>query len=170
MTVTLAPTRLFTVQEFMHLAEVGVFDPDERPERLRGHIVPMSPIGTRHAAVRRLLLLRIRRTDGYYVDAQNPISLEERSLPQPDLALPIDEILPQKQRLDLLPARSRIAPRHATSMKNTRSEAPKDASATGGVQPGKKSGTQKIKQPGNPSPVPPGLQVEQFGVAAVGDE
>jgi Uma2 family endonuclease len=43
------PRRLFTVEEYQRMAEVGIFHPDERIELIEGEIVQMAPIGPRHA-------------------------------------------------------------------------------------------------------------------------
>ena len=40
----------FAVDEYHAMADTGILAPDERVELLQGVIVPMSPIGERHAA------------------------------------------------------------------------------------------------------------------------
>ncbi len=87
-TVALRP---FTVAEYHRMAEVGIFAPDERVELLDGQIIPMSPIGSQHAAhVRRLqeLFSAFRSTElRYAISVQNPIRLGQHSEPEPDIAL-----------------------------------------------------------------------------------
>lgn len=71
------------------MAELGVFGPDDRIELLDGQIVDMSPIGSRHAAtVDRLNhLLNAAVAGRAIVRVQNPIILDARSEPQPDVTL-----------------------------------------------------------------------------------
>jgi Uma2 family endonuclease len=87
--VTAAPTYQFSVEEYLKLGEVGIFDEDDRVELLNGGIVLMSPIGIRHMnAVRRLNNYFGRRFGNRcLVDAQNPLVIDIRSMPQPDLLL-----------------------------------------------------------------------------------
>lgn len=83
------PRRLFTVQEYHRMAEAGIFHPDERVELIEGEIVQMSPIGPRHAGcvinANRLFLTRLG--DRAVVSPQNPVVIQPRSEPQPDLLL-----------------------------------------------------------------------------------
>lgn len=71
------------------MAGAGIFDDDDRVELLGGEVVEMSPIGSRHAAcVRRIARFFSERLgDRALVDVQNPIRLDDWSVPQPDLAL-----------------------------------------------------------------------------------
>jgi Uma2 family endonuclease len=79
----------FTVEMYHKLGELGVFDEDDRVELLDGQIVEMSPIGDAHAAcVYRLNNLLARRTGGDVgVSPQNPVVLDPRWEPQPDIAV-----------------------------------------------------------------------------------
>jgi Uma2 family endonuclease len=56
--------RRFTVDEYLHMAEVGILTERDRVELLDGEIVEMTPIGRRHAvsvgALTRALVLRPR--------------------------------------------------------------------------------------------------------------
>lgn len=47
--------RAFTVADVVKMVEVGIIDPDERLEIVGGEILPMSPKGNRHEAVKRRL-------------------------------------------------------------------------------------------------------------------
>ena len=81
--------RLFTVEEYYKMAEMGVLRPDERTELLEGEIVAMSPQGSRHAAggsrtgdiFRTLLGARV------IVREQYPIHLDDESEPEPDVVI-----------------------------------------------------------------------------------
>jgi Uma2 family endonuclease len=81
--------RLFTVQEYHLMSEAGVFSDRERVELIEGEIIQMAAIGRRHAA-------RVDRLAEFFGDrvrtraiirVQNPISIGDRSEPQPDIAL-----------------------------------------------------------------------------------
>src|SRR5262245_19259591 len=81
--------RLFTVEEYHRMAAAGIFHPDERVELIEGEIVQMSPIGPRHAgcvinATRLFITLLGERA---VVSPQNPVVIQPRSEPQPDLLL-----------------------------------------------------------------------------------
>jgi Uma2 family endonuclease len=71
------------------MGEAGVLSEDDRVELLDGEIIQMSPIGSPHAGcVDRLNALFTRRLAGRaIVRVQNPIILDRRSEPQPDLTL-----------------------------------------------------------------------------------
>ena len=81
--------RLFTVEEYHRMGEVGILGEDDRVELIEGEIVQMSPIGSRHAAcVDRLLQNLMDKVKGRaIVRVQSPIRLGDRSEPQPDLVL-----------------------------------------------------------------------------------
>jgi Uma2 family endonuclease len=81
--------RLFTVEEYHRMAEVGILKPHDRVELIRGEIVEMSPIGRRHAAfVDNLTELLVTRLSGRaIVSVQNPVVVAADSEPQPDLKL-----------------------------------------------------------------------------------
>jgi len=77
------------VEEYHQMAEAGILLEDDRVELIRGEVVQMSPIGTRHAAcVNRLTEVFVRRASGRAVIApQNPVRILEHSEPQPDLTV-----------------------------------------------------------------------------------
>ncbi|HEX9700961.1 MAG TPA: Uma2 family endonuclease [Acidobacteriota bacterium] len=81
--------RRFTVDEFEHLAEVGILDEDDRVELLDGDIVEMTPISSQHAGgVNALIAIYAGRLgDRAVVAAQNPVRLDDFNEPQPDLCL-----------------------------------------------------------------------------------
>ena len=71
------------------MGEVGLFGEDARMELLDGEIIDMAPIGSRHAGtVNRLTELLVTAVGNRAVVAvQNPVLLDKRSEPQPDLAV-----------------------------------------------------------------------------------
>lgn len=81
--------RPFTVQEYYRLAQVGIFKADERVELIAGEILNMVPIGTYHASeVDRLTQFFVTNYgNNVIVRVQNPVRMDERSEPQPDIAL-----------------------------------------------------------------------------------
>lgn len=92
------PRRRFDVNEYHRMLEVGLLTEDDRVELIAGDIVEMNPIGWPHmSVVTRLnhLLVPPASERGLMVSIQNPVRIEERSEPEPDLALITDE--PRKQ-------------------------------------------------------------------------
>ena len=81
--------RTFTVTEYHRLAHHGILKENDRVELLDGRIYEMNPIGSRHAqCVRRLTeLLVLKITPRALVSIQNPVRLDDRSEPEPDVAL-----------------------------------------------------------------------------------
>lgn len=89
MTNPLAPDRI-TVEAYHELGRTGVLSEDDRVELLYGKIVPMTPIGPRHAfLVSRLTAnLQDRLGKRCCVWCQNPVTIPAfDSEPQPDIAL-----------------------------------------------------------------------------------
>ena len=78
-----------TVDEYHHMAQVGLIAPDARVELIEGVIVDMPPIGSRHtSAVNRLNRLLIQAVEGRaIVQCQGSVRLDGFSEPQPDFAL-----------------------------------------------------------------------------------
>ena len=81
--------RRFTVEEYYRLAEVGILAPDERVELLAGEIIKMAAVGNRHAFCVRWLIkaLVIALGDWAVLDVQNPVRLDARNEPEPDLMI-----------------------------------------------------------------------------------
>ncbi len=88
MTIPLA-RKLFTAVEYNRMVEAGILEEDDRLELLDGEILKMSPIGPRHvAAVNRLnRVLSLLLPDIAIISIQNPIILNEDSVPQPDITV-----------------------------------------------------------------------------------
>jgi Uma2 family endonuclease len=91
--------RLFTVQEYQRMAEVGILKPTDRVELIRGEIVEMSPPGRRHIAFVNNLtqLLVVRLAGRAIVSVQNPVIVADDSEPQPDLAVLRRRPIPYKE-------------------------------------------------------------------------
>lgn len=81
--------RLFTVDEYYRMAEAGILNEDDRVELIEGEIIKMSPIGSPHSGcVNRLNgLFSQRLANRAILSVQNPVRLNERTEPQPDIAL-----------------------------------------------------------------------------------
>ena len=81
--------RTWTVREYHRMIEVGLLGEDDRVELLGGEIIAKMPIGSRHAAT----VTRIDRQttlwagERYLVRAQHPVTLDDASEPEPDVAL-----------------------------------------------------------------------------------
>jgi Uma2 family endonuclease len=92
------------------MAESGILTEDDRVELIRGEIIDMSPIGTKHAACVRRLSNKLGQRLGNRIilSVQNPVVLDNNSEPQPDVALlkPRDDFYatahPQPQDIFLL--------------------------------------------------------------------
>jgi Uma2 family endonuclease len=83
-------TEPITATEYYRLAEEGFFEDGERVELLEGEIVPMVPIGFNHATAVNLAMRAFRAltmSDQIILSSQNPIALDNLSIPQPDLTL-----------------------------------------------------------------------------------
>ncbi|MEA5503296.1 Uma2 family endonuclease [Halotia wernerae UHCC 0503] len=88
-TETTLQLRLWTVEEYHRMAEAGIFGADERVELLEGKIVWMIAKGTAHRSSmgRTDYLLKNRLGNRAWVSIQDPIKLNERSEPEPDIAV-----------------------------------------------------------------------------------
>ena len=85
---TVLPSRLFTVSEYHRMAEAGVFGAGERLELLDGQVVAMAPIGPRHALTVDVLSRWFGgERDRWWARFQNPIELDARTEPNPDVVL-----------------------------------------------------------------------------------
>ena len=86
-----APTpRRFDVDDYYRMAAAGILTPEDRVELIEGEIVDMAPIGSEHGGkVNRLnrLLAPAMAAGHAIVSVQNPLRLDRRNEPQPDLML-----------------------------------------------------------------------------------
>lgn len=82
--------RLLTVQEYHRMIEAGIFGLDERIELVLGQLISMVAKGSPHSAAvtrgRDLLADRFSRRQTQ-IRVQEPVTLEDHSEPEPDLAL-----------------------------------------------------------------------------------
>ena len=80
--------RKWTVKEYHKLAEIGIFNPEERLELIEGNIIKISAKGTGHASATRrtanLLHNLLRNQAAVY--NKSPIALDDNSEPEPDIA------------------------------------------------------------------------------------
>src|SRR5690606_9812218 len=81
--------RRFTVDEYHRMADVGILTEDDQVELLDGEIIPMSPIGTEHAAcvdnLSQWLFERLQRRG--IVRVQGPLRLDHCTEPVPDITV-----------------------------------------------------------------------------------
>ena len=79
----------YSVIEYRRMGETGILKNDQRVELIEGEIVDMSPIGSAHASTVTKLNQILGRAIGEnaIIAIQNPITLNDFSEPQPDLAL-----------------------------------------------------------------------------------
>ena len=79
--------RAFTVDEYQRLGEAGIIGAHERVELIAGRIVEMDPIGPGHIWSVNRLNRAFAGRPGVVVSVQNPIRLDDRSEPEPDLVV-----------------------------------------------------------------------------------
>jgi len=91
--------RPISVAEYHRMIDAGILSEDERVELLEGVIVTVSPQGDPHALViERLNKVLVRQLpDRYRVRPQLPLTLGDRSEPEPDLAVSLVEASTAKQ-------------------------------------------------------------------------
>ena len=81
--------RGFSADEYELLGVEGILHEDDRVELIDGEIIPMAPIGSKHAACVNMLSSKLSGLTGEsaIIAVQNPIRLGDNSEPQPDIAL-----------------------------------------------------------------------------------
>ena len=87
---TLTPhPKKFTRDIYHKMAESAIFQESDRLELIKGEIIEMSPVGTRHASCVNKLnqLLGKKLPSETIISVQNPIVLTNNSEPQPDLVI-----------------------------------------------------------------------------------
>lgn len=87
--VALSTRYRFSVEDYHRMAEAGIFTEDDRVELIEGEVLPMSPIGSRHAACVEKLADSLKQhfNGRAMVRTQNPILLSDHSEPEPDLCV-----------------------------------------------------------------------------------
>jgi Uma2 family endonuclease len=83
------PRRRFTVAEVEAMVAAGVMEEDERVELIGGELVPMSPKGSRHEAIKIALVDRwIRaRPDNCWLAQETTFRLSEDTYLEPDIVI-----------------------------------------------------------------------------------
>lgn len=78
-----------TVSDYYKMANAGIFGEDDHVELIDGEVVDMAPIGSRHAGVVKRLTqhFSVIAGDQAIVSVQDPLHLDARSEPEPDLML-----------------------------------------------------------------------------------
>jgi Uma2 family endonuclease len=81
--------RLFTVDEYYKMADVGILRPDEHVQLIEGVVVQMPPGGPDHSSSVDWIAEHFRDRLGSRarIRVQSPIDLAERAHPEPDVAL-----------------------------------------------------------------------------------
>jgi Uma2 family endonuclease len=92
MSAVLSPDRRphrFSRDQYERMVEAGIFAPEDRLELLDGEIIAIAPQKSRHATAIRLLAEALRRCfdAGHDIRAQLPLALDDRSEPEPDIAV-----------------------------------------------------------------------------------
>ena len=92
MAVSVTPavrTRRFTRVEYERLTELGFFQPAERLELIDGLLILREPQAAPHATAIRLVGVALRAVfgEGWVVDIQLPVALDDDSEPEPDASV-----------------------------------------------------------------------------------
>lgn len=75
-----------SVEDYHRMLEAGILTEDDKVELIKGEIIEMSPIGSKHAAcVNRLTKILIQGSEEEIVSGQNPVTIPPNSEPEPDL-------------------------------------------------------------------------------------
>ncbi|PSF35991.1 hypothetical protein C7H19_14700 [Aphanothece hegewaldii CCALA 016] len=81
--------RLFTLEEYEHLGEIGFFHPEERIELIRGELVKMASKGRIHSVCNTLLVEKFYKliSGQAIIRVQDPIIILPNSAPEPDIVI-----------------------------------------------------------------------------------
>jgi Uma2 family endonuclease len=82
-------TKRWTRLEYERLIDLGAFGPEDRLELLGGQLVVREPQRRPHSTGIRLVAQALRAAFGprWSIEAQQPVSLDEESEPEPDVAV-----------------------------------------------------------------------------------
>ncbi len=105
--MTLISQRLWTVEEYYRMADAGILDPDERVELLEGKIIVMASKKPLYSLVNQLAADYLRKILGErgVIRIQEPVHLNDRSEPEPDIAIVAH---PLRQYFDHHPTKNEI--------------------------------------------------------------
>src|SRR5438477_1348364 len=83
--------RLWTVKEYHRASELGLFQPFERLELIRGEIIRKMPQKPSHSTALRLIMKILERMLGqsFEIRPQLPITVSEYSEPEPDIVVAV---------------------------------------------------------------------------------
>lgn len=83
------PRRRFRVDEYHRMGEAGILTETDRVELIDGEIIEMTPIGDPHVDLVIVLTGRLSAAIGprAMISVQNPVRLNDRTEPQPDIAV-----------------------------------------------------------------------------------
>ncbi len=81
--------KYWTVEEYHQIGEASIFDANQRTELITGKIVLMTVKGIPHVFTLRLLASFLDKAldESAFVSTQEPVTLDDRSEPEPDLAV-----------------------------------------------------------------------------------
>ncbi|MCL1475170.1 Uma2 family endonuclease [Argonema antarcticum] len=87
--MTSTSVRLFSQDEYHHMTEAGILDPDERVELVEGQIISMAAKNPPHSATNLCAAeyLRTLLAGLALIRIQDPINLNPYSEPEPDIAV-----------------------------------------------------------------------------------
>ena len=86
---TLPKNRLWTVEEYHHMVEVGIISPDEKVELIEGEVISMAAKKPPHVITTELSCeyLRVLLHGLAHIRTQDPVFLNDRTEPEPDIAV-----------------------------------------------------------------------------------
>lgn len=89
MSTVVRNTHTWSRAEYERIVDAGGFAADSRVELLDGAIIDMSPQKSAHATAVGLVEEALRRciTNGCHIRSQKPLALDDRSEPEPDVAV-----------------------------------------------------------------------------------
>lgn len=81
--------RLWTVEEYHHMVEVGIISPDERVELIEGEVISMAAKKPPHVVITELAGEHLRELfrEVAHIRTQDPVYLNDRTEPEPDIAV-----------------------------------------------------------------------------------